>query len=275
MSYTRRFVGAGGGGAATVAGVAVSLSGNNTSGALALVSSGTLRLAGGSNITLSQNGQSITIMGGAGGGGGTLSFWEPNPINQVLQVSRVLGQSSLWLYPLYIPDNLSATQFVNLMTITVSTSAGSSVGVSLSESVGLYTISGSTLNLLTASSGATNVQFTNNGNASTASIQGLKGFTVPITINATPGNYWLGFVSATATAGNGNWVSMSNYVGTQVASAYLGQIGEVGVATRGLQRAGGFYSVQTAALPATIGLAELSGSHLGSNVLLYMNFAAI
>lgn len=50
--------------------VDVSLSGN-TSGALALVSSGTLILAGGNNITLSQNGQSVTISGANVGGAQT------------------------------------------------------------------------------------------------------------------------------------------------------------------------------------------------------------
>src|SRR5271155_1058040 len=42
-------------------GISVSLSGNNTAGTVAQVSSGTLYLAGGNNITLSQNGNSITI----------------------------------------------------------------------------------------------------------------------------------------------------------------------------------------------------------------------
>lgn len=40
---------------------AVSLIGNNTAGVLANISSGTLYLAGGNNITLSQNGNSVTI----------------------------------------------------------------------------------------------------------------------------------------------------------------------------------------------------------------------
>ena len=42
----------------------------NTAGAGALVSTGTLTLAGGNNITLSQAGNAITISGAAGGGGG-------------------------------------------------------------------------------------------------------------------------------------------------------------------------------------------------------------
>jgi hypothetical protein len=50
--------------------IAASLSGN-TAGVLALVSSGTAILAGGNNITLSQNGQSITISGANAGGAQT------------------------------------------------------------------------------------------------------------------------------------------------------------------------------------------------------------
>lgn len=50
--------------------VAVTLSGN-TSGALALVSSGTLTLAGGNNITVSQAGNAITISGANAGGAQT------------------------------------------------------------------------------------------------------------------------------------------------------------------------------------------------------------
>jgi hypothetical protein len=44
--------------------------GGNTLGGMAQVSSGTMMLAGGNNITLSQNGNTVSIIGGAGGGGG-------------------------------------------------------------------------------------------------------------------------------------------------------------------------------------------------------------
>jgi fibronectin-binding autotransporter adhesin len=55
---------AGGGGA----GAAITI-GGNTAGVGAIISSGTLVLQGGNNITLSQNGQSLSIVGGAGGAG--------------------------------------------------------------------------------------------------------------------------------------------------------------------------------------------------------------
>jgi collagen type VII alpha len=57
------WVTAGGGGG----GIDVTL-GGNTSGALALVSTGTLFLAGGTNITLSQNGNSVSILGATAAG---------------------------------------------------------------------------------------------------------------------------------------------------------------------------------------------------------------
>lgn len=52
----------------TGAGLAASITGN-TAGTAALVSSGTYYLAGGNNITLSQSGNTVSINGGAGGGG--------------------------------------------------------------------------------------------------------------------------------------------------------------------------------------------------------------
>lgn len=51
----------------------VTLSGN-TAGVIAQVSSGTLTLAGGNNVTLSQNGNAVTISAGAGGGGGGIAL---------------------------------------------------------------------------------------------------------------------------------------------------------------------------------------------------------
>ncbi len=125
-----------------------------------------------------------------------------------------------------------------------------------------------------ASSGATFVQFTNTSNNSTASLIGIRGFTVPLTMNATPGNYWIGIVSATASS-NTNWISMSNLVASIFNSTYSGQLGEVVNSTRGVARGLGFYSAQTAGLPAAISLSELTASHLLTVGFPYMQFAGI
>lgn len=54
----------------------------NTSGTTALVSSGTGILAGGANITLSQVGNAISIVGGAGGGGSQLTAYATSNTTQ-------------------------------------------------------------------------------------------------------------------------------------------------------------------------------------------------
>lgn len=53
-------------------GVALSL-GGNTDGVMAVMSSGSVSLIGGNNITLSQDANTVTIIGGAGGAGGSFS----------------------------------------------------------------------------------------------------------------------------------------------------------------------------------------------------------
>lgn len=65
-----------GGGTGGVGGIAVSIGGNSTSSGSGYsnITSGTLLLAGGSNITLSQNGSRISIVGGAAGGANNLTF---------------------------------------------------------------------------------------------------------------------------------------------------------------------------------------------------------
>ena len=266
MSYIQIAGGTGGAGG----GIAASLLGNNTSGALALVSTGTLRLAGGNNITLSQNGQSVTISA-ANSNPGTFSTWEPYPINAVSLVTRQIGQSTLLMNPLYVPLAVSANQYMDMISLTIGTTAGSSFAAAISQSVGIYTLTGSTPNLITASSGATNVQFTNTDNQSTASLQGPRGFTVPLTLNATPGNYWIGFLSATASTQN-NAASISNFMVNQVNSVFSGFIGQAVAASRGVIRGAGILSVQTAALPASVGLSDLLASNLLTCDNIYMNF---
>lgn len=64
------------GGAGTASNLAASILGN-TLGTPSLLSSGTMYLAGGPNITLSQDGSTITISGGAGGpGGGGIALFD-------------------------------------------------------------------------------------------------------------------------------------------------------------------------------------------------------
>lgn len=121
--------------------------GGNTSGALADVVSGTYVLAGGNNITLSQNGNSVTISGAAGGGGiaaaagtqtgtsGTVAFVNSNGLTFGMSGSTQITAS--YTVPstagLISAINLSAgTTSNNLSAFTFNNANGVSFGLNAS-----------------------------------------------------------------------------------------------------------------------------------------------
>ncbi|HEX6461743.1 MAG TPA: hypothetical protein VFZ58_00525 [Candidatus Saccharimonadales bacterium] len=121
----------------------------NTAGAGALVSSGTLTLAGGNNITLSQNGNAITISGGAGGGGGGIALANSQTTytsgtahlavaGGALTIASTTGQSFNFSVPQ--TSSLSATGAVSISTNAATISIGApafSAGMSnIGNSVG-------------------------------------------------------------------------------------------------------------------------------------------
>jgi hypothetical protein len=95
----------------------------NTLGATALIQSGILTLAGGSNVTLSQAGNAITFLGGAGGGGGapTLSLWENIVPAQNTNVSGLNAGGSGATTPSLVLQN---TSHQTLMVFPLAPQAG-------------------------------------------------------------------------------------------------------------------------------------------------------
>lgn len=101
--------------------------GGNTSGATANIATGTYVLAGGNNITLSQNANSVTISGG--GGGGTTNQTGPNI--GVSNLGNTAGSTGT--------VSTGTVVFVGLNGITLSQStgaAGSNATISISGPVG-------------------------------------------------------------------------------------------------------------------------------------------
>jgi hypothetical protein len=196
---------------------AASLSGN-TAGALALVSSGTLYLAGGNNITLSQNANSVTISGANTGGAqtgisglqvsdttytsGTVSFRNANGIS--FGSSGAQGVSASYTVPtltnssMTISDaatsagNVARLAFTNLngVTLSLSTGAGGSHTI-----VGSYTVPTVTNSSWTVSDAATSLTLSRlaftNVNGITLSLSTAAGaatvrgsYTVPTVTNS-------------------------------------------------------------------------------------------
>jgi hypothetical protein len=113
--------------------------GGNTAGAGALVSSGTLTLAGGNNVTLSQNGNAITISGAnAAAGSNTLGI---SNLGNSAGTSGVISGSALQL-ALAGGNNITLSQSINGSSATITVSAFNQSN----QSVGLYGLGNTTQN---------------------------------------------------------------------------------------------------------------------------------
>jgi hypothetical protein len=117
----------------------------NTAGAGALVSTGTLTLAGGNNITLSQAGNAITISGAAGGGGnvnfsagttsnnlGSVVFSNSNGMSFGLNGSTITGAQGL-SFSAGSQSTLTASGTMNATAFNLNGVGGASVGFSNSS----------------------------------------------------------------------------------------------------------------------------------------------
>ncbi len=215
----------------------------NTSGTTASVSSGTLVLNGGTNITLSQNGNTIQINGPSFV---TQSFLRPNFAGQQSQLQ--IGQGSVVIWPLEVNGYYSFSRAHHLMTVSLSSQAGTSIAATLSIHVGIYTRTASTLNLLT--SGSTNYQITDTAGASSGSLQGMRMLSIPINATLSPGDYWLGMLSITASAAQ-NWITMSN-IQQSFQASMSGSFGGSSNTAQNLAVGMGHIAATSAAMPATV-----------------------
>lgn len=126
----------------------VMLSGN-TSGAMAQISSGTLTLAGGNNVTLSQNGNAVTISAGVGGGGAAATglyfdnMFQQNSVQGISFTSVSTGMFGRVLLQPLAPGNelFPYTMTASTMRLGFSNSGSSAISAAHSSSwyVGIYT----------------------------------------------------------------------------------------------------------------------------------------
>jgi len=192
--------------------IAASLSGN-TAGVLALVSSGTLILAGGNNITLSQNGQSVTISGGAGGAG--LSAGVSNAGNTVGDTGVIstgnlvfAGGNNITLSQ--VTDTAGATITVSAFNQTLQTSNVHNVTLSGNTAGVMAQVSSGTLTL----AGGNNITLSQNGNAVTISGANITQSTQTqnlhnVTLSGNTAGVMAQVSSGTLTLAGGNNITLS------------------------------------------------------------------
>jgi predicted lipoprotein with Yx(FWY)xxD motif len=150
----------------------------NTAGAsntLALTND-ILYLSGGNNITLSQNGSTLAIVGAAGGGGG-VTLGGHDPFDVGARSTQSLGQNTLALYPFEFPGAVSFNNVLQHVQMTCPTSSvapvtnstattGSTGSMTAGQTVELYLFSRGTGGYSTNYYTAATTQFTLNSSAS-------------------------------------------------------------------------------------------------------------
>jgi len=143
---------------------------------------------------------------------GLLSFFPL--ITAFSTASQTLGNGILVMNPIQIQAPVSFSRVWHPVSVSYSTAASShTLQLTVGFSVALYTRNVSTFSL--ASSGGTNWQLTVSSNDSTASVSGVRFLSANLNVSATPGDYWVGFVSSTSSnrqAGGTNSFAFSNYL---------------------------------------------------------------
>jgi hypothetical protein len=162
---------------------------------------------------------------------------------------------------IYIPFNLSASS----ARIAASLNAGSltttgSGTVNLSLRVGIYTLNGSALSLLASGSALNSYRVTASGAAGVSAVlNGVREISSPLSVNVTPGDYWIGALLATATTSASLGVSI---MGNNQLSAGGGSIGilgsAIGAGARDMLMGQGLFS--TAALPSSVAISAISNT---------------
>ena len=183
------------------------------------------------------------------------------------------GQSTLVMFPAILQQDASFSRMDLWGSVSVSTSSNSSYQGTLSLHAGIYTRNASTLSL--ASSGSVSYTWNGTGTTSSGSLVGLRDFTLPINAVMTPGGYYIGVLSQSAST-NANWVTISNLQLVAFPNAYSGLFGGASNASIQFVPGLGVFSAQTAALPTAVGFSDLlaSSASTARPVVNLLNFTA-
>ena len=200
-------------------------------------------------LSISTNGSTISL-----GVPNKVTLDGYNPHGRGVMVTGQVGQGTLVLDPVYLPD----VQFDQLLVPIVNTNSSNSSGShTVSVWAGFYTRNDSTLSLLASASYS--VAATHSGTAGSYSLfSGMRNLVVPLTTTLTEGEYWLGFVSRTTSGGTNG--SYSNIVMSNQATNFLGYFGSSHNTTYQMELGRGVYTVTTSGLPQSVAFSHIRGS---------------
>lgn len=158
---------------------------------------GTINFSNSNGVSFGINGNTITASVNAGGAGATVSrlMWPPMAgLSAVTAPAQ--GTMSVQYFPIF--QQLTATRMDVAMSISVGTSAAANTaGVAITQRAGLYSLNGATLMSIVTTSHQQTISWASNS-GSYSSITGRRLMSLPININATPGDYYVAYYISTA-----------------------------------------------------------------------------
>ena len=205
---------------------------------------GTGTSATNASVTLNSNGLAISVAApGGGGGAATLSGFEPY-INAVGVVAQV-GNGTLMIRPQHIPYVVSHSIFA--LPVYYSQATNSTLTVTLSAYLGIYTNNASTWSQVTAYSGTMTVN--GSGTASSNNYVGVRLATFGAT-GTVSGDVGIAVMTRTSTAGAN--ASMSNVVMSQLASNFSGVLGVASTNSNQSVPGAGLYLTTQTTMPTSL-----------------------
>jgi hypothetical protein len=217
-------------------------------GTISILAPATSSLSATGGVSISTNGSTISI----GVPMTTVDMWLPWQAAE--RVTGQIGQASLHVQPYPIDAHVQFDRVV--FPVQYSQATNSTLTVTLSAWVGLYTRNASTLSLLHSGSGTFSIN--GSGTASSANNSGPRNMSIPWTTTVNANQYWLGFVSRTTTAGAN--ASISNFMLTQQNSIFSGMMGVAVTATAQYRLGLGIWSATTSGMPSSVGFSHITGS---------------
>lgn len=268
-----------------IRGIQQIVAGGNTAGVMANISTGTMSIAGGNNITLSQNANSITISAFDQ----PMSFYD----NMATAASATIVASwqSLQIFPLIAQQFFPAPMTVNSwwfdMSCNVTTAAAGNTQSSavMAFRVGLYTVNGNSLSLINS---AAKTLWTTNNTVSVSSqlSQSMHGnrwcqlvaadWSGGVAPSLNYSRYYVGInlaVSsggATSSAGipnlTVNWYGQSLW-NTAARSGWAGSVSTANNTSQGMHPFMGILSVSTNAIPVSVAMSDINKQIASGNFI--------
>lgn len=219
---------------------------------------GTGTSATNASITLNSNGLAISVAAPGGGGGGVATLYGFEPYLNAVGVVAQIGAGTVAIRPHNIPSVVSHSIFA--LPVYYSQATNSTLTVSLSAYLGVYTNNISTWSLVTAYSGTMTVN--GSGTASSAQYSGYRLATFGAT-GTISGDVGIGIMSRTSTAGAN--ASMSNVVMSQLASNFSGLLGVASAASNQSVPGAGLYLTTQTTMPTSLAWSGLDGGTSARN----------